>query len=160
MKVVKFGGTSIATPDHVRQVLSIIQSLQREQPLTIVVSAFGGVTNQLIRMADWAGNGNSDYLQEFQDFRERHVHMVSALTSGSRQNELLATIGRYVSRLSEILRGVFLVRHVAPKTYSQILSYGERLSARIISESLGEAGIPAEPLRMFPKDLQPQRMKR
>lgn len=144
MKVLKFGGSSVATPERLSKVLEIIKASQQASKIAVVVSAFGGVTNQLIQMTDLAGQGDRVYEKEFKAFSERHTGMITALTSGQRQKELLDTIGKYTLRLSEILRGVYLVRYVAPKTYNQVLSYGERLSARIISQALCEIGVDAE----------------
>ena len=144
MKVLKFGGSSIATPERLKAVLKLIKSAEKESQLAIVVSAFGGITDQLIRMIEKADNGEDGYYLEFDSFVEKHAEMINTLTSGSRQEILRQSIKKYTSRLSEILRGVYLVRHVAPKTYHQILSYGERLSARIITASLQELGGEAE----------------
>ena len=144
MKVMKFGGSSIATPKRLAVVLDLINSAEQESQIAVVVSAFGGVTDRLIQMIEKAGNGDEGYYTEFSAFVDKHDEMINSLTSGERQEVLKQSIKKYTSRLSEILRGVYLVRHVAPKTYHQILSYGERLSARIITSCLGERGGEAE----------------
>ncbi|MCF7822704.1 MAG: aspartate kinase [Candidatus Marinimicrobia bacterium] len=144
MRILKFGGSSVATAERVEKVLDIIKESQEESKLAVVVSAFGGVTNQLIKMTDLAGRGDRGYEKDYKSFSERHTEMIMALTSGERQKKLLKHIGKYTLRLGEILRGVYLVRYVAPKTYNQILSYGERLSARIISQALCEIGVDAD----------------
>ncbi len=144
MKVLKFGGTSIATPKRLAAVLDLIHKAEKETQIAVVVSAFGGVTDQLIKMMELAGKGEDAYQSEFKSFVDKHDEMINAMTTAQRQEVLRQSIKTYTSRLSEILRGVFLVRHVAPKTYNQILSYGERLSARIITSSLNERGAEAE----------------
>ncbi|NQT61916.1 MAG: aspartate kinase [Candidatus Marinimicrobia bacterium] len=144
MKILKFGGTSIATPERLTAVLNLINEAENDGQIAVVVSAFGGVTDQLIRMIEQAGGGEDGYSLEFSAFVNRHELMIQSLTTGPRQEILRQSIKRYTSRLSEILRGVYLVRHVAPKTYNQILSYGERLSARIITACLQERGGEAE----------------
>jgi len=141
MKVLKFGGTSIATPERVQAVLDLIIAAGAEHPPAVIVSAFGGITNQLTQMIEQAGAGDDQYHRQFDAFVEKHEQMIFALTSGKRQTNLKESIQKYTSRLSEILRGVYLVRHVAPKTNSQILSYGERLSAQIICEGLRERDV-------------------
>lgn len=140
MKILKFGGSSIATPERLRVVLDLIRQAEEETQIAVVVSAFGGVTDQLIKMIDLAGKGEDTYYLEYQAIVEKHEAMIRSMTAGRSQEILHETIKKYTSRLSEILRGVYLVRHVAPKTYNQILSYGERLSARIISASLEGMG--------------------
>ncbi len=140
MKVLKFGGSSIATPERLTAVLELIRQAEKENQIAVVVSAFGGVTDQLIKMIELAGKGKDAYSTEYKAFVDKHEGMIVAMTTGRRQEILRQSINKYTSRLSEILRGVYLVRHVAPKTYNQILSYGERLSARIITASLSEMG--------------------
>ena len=140
MKVLKFGGSSIATPERLTAVLDLIRQAEKETQIAVVVSAFGGVTDQLIKMIELAGKGEDAYSTEYKAFVDKHEGMIVAMTTGQRQEILRQSINKYTSRLSEILRGVYLVRHVAPKTYNQILSYGERLSARIITASLSEMG--------------------
>ncbi len=144
MKVMKFGGSSIATSEHLKTVLKLILKAENESQVAVVVSAFGGITDQLIHMVKQAGQGADSYTQELMSFIDKHEDMIQAMTSGERQEILRANIKKYTSRLSEILRGVYLVRYVAPKTYNQILSYGERLSARIITATLEELGSNAE----------------
>jgi len=144
MKVLKFGGSSIATPERLAVVLDLIRQAEKETQIAVVVSAFGGVTDQLIKIIEQAGQGEDAYYLDYEAFVDKHDAMIQTMTSGPRQEALRESIKKYTSRLSEILRGVYLVRHVAPKTYNQILSYGERLSARIISASLMELGSDAD----------------
>lgn len=143
MRVMKFGGSSIATAERLSVVMGLIEKSSLQTETLAVVSAFGGITDQLIQMIQKAGDGDDTYYLEYGKFVEWHEEMVTTMTSGKHQHDLLEVISKYTSRLGEILRGVYLVRYVAPKTYHQILSYGERLSARIITESLVERGIDA-----------------
>jgi len=144
MRVMKFGGSSIATPERLKSVLGLIETSSRETETIAVVSAFGGVTDQLIGMIQQAGNGDDAYVGEYGKFVVRHEEMIRLMTGGQKQHDLMETVAKYTSRLGEILRGVYLVRHVAPKTYNQILSYGERLSARIVADCLTEIGVDAD----------------
>ncbi|NQV48992.1 MAG: bifunctional aspartate kinase/homoserine dehydrogenase I, partial [Candidatus Marinimicrobia bacterium] len=144
MKVLKFGGSSIATPERLKHVLELIKQAEAESQIAVVVSAFGGVTDQLIGMIKQAEKGQDIYLNDYKIFVDKHAEMLKSVSSGHRQIELLENITSYTTRLGEILRGIFLVRHVAPKTYNQVLSYGERLSARIITSGLLELGGEAE----------------
>ena len=143
MRVLKFGGSSIATPKRASAVLEIIRDHAEKEQVGVVVSAFGGVTDQLIRMIELANEGDDHYYLEFNSFVERHEEMVANLSPGQK-DELVGSLRKYTSRLGEILRGVYLVRHVAPKTYHQILSYGERLSGRIMTAGLEHLGTAAE----------------
>ena len=115
MKVLKFSGSSIATPERLTAVLGLIHQAEKETQIAVVVSAFGGVTDQLIKMMELAGKGEEAYYTEFKAFVNKHDAMIEAMTTGQRQEILCQKIKTYTSRLSEILRGVYLVRHVAPK---------------------------------------------
>jgi len=144
MKVLKFGGSSIATPERLTAVLELIRQAEAKTQIAVVVSAFGGVTDQLIKMIELAGRGEDEYYTEYKSFVNRHTEMIAAMITDQHQEVIRQSTEKYTSRLGEILRGVYLVRHVAPKTYNQILSYGERLSARIIAASLVEKGSETE----------------
>ncbi len=144
MKVLKFGGSSIATPERLKNVLKLIKQAEAKSQIAVVVSAFGGVTDQLIGMIKKAENGQDIYLSDYKIFVDKHTEMLKSVSTGHRQIELQENITSFTTRLGEILRGIFLVRHVAPKTYNQVLSYGERLSARIITSGLSELGGEAE----------------
>ena len=71
MKVLKFGGSSVATPESIRQVKSIVQS--QEDVVVVVVSALGGVTDELIRISALAESADASYLEKLQALRKRHV---------------------------------------------------------------------------------------
>lgn len=140
-KVLKFGGTSIGSVDRVLTVLHILKHSSTVD--LVVMSAFGGITNQLIQMMDAAREGDKSYVEGFEAVKARHLDIIAQVTHGEAQANLLDAINPLLNRLGEILRGVYLVRHAAPKTTNQILSYGERLSAQIMTAALNESGVAA-----------------
>ncbi len=73
MKVLKFGGTSVATPGSIRKVKAIVESQQ--EPVVVVVSALGGVTDELVRIAALAEAADPAYLDGLAALRERHIAM-------------------------------------------------------------------------------------
>ena len=144
MKVLKFGGTSIKTPERIENVLKIIRDARAEGEITVVVSAFGGITDLLASAAHKAEKGDLSYRKDLEKYTQIHVDMVKTLIKGESYPEAMKFTHKYVSRLSDILYGVSLVKDLAPKSYNQILSYGERLSAQIISTYLSVNGLEAE----------------
>ena len=144
MKVLKFGGSSIKTPELVKNVTDIIKAAKAKDDISVVVSAFGGITDLLTAAAHKAEKGDLSYKQDLTEYTSIHLDMVNTLISGDAHRDAMKVVDKYVSRLSDILYGVSLVKDLAPKSFNQILSYGERLSARIISAYLNSNGVDAE----------------
>ncbi|NOZ04200.1 MAG: bifunctional aspartate kinase/homoserine dehydrogenase I [FCB group bacterium] len=145
MKVLKFGGSSIKTPERIRNVLQIIRtSLDETDARAVVVSAFGGVTDQLINLSTEAAKGNSAYTVQLEELSQRHRACVRELIPTAHREEVLNTVNRWMQELEDIVQGVYLVREVTSRTRDLVLSFGERLSAFIISKSLSASGTEAE----------------
>ena len=138
MKVMKFGGTSIGSVEGVLKVRKIVESAN--EPVIMVVSALGGVTDQLLNMSKLAAQGDYTYEKEYNQLMARHIEMVEGLIAVPEvRNELLKQISSLLDELGNILRGVFLVKDLSQKTSDIIVSYGERLSSLIISRFLTDA---------------------
>ena len=138
MKVLKFGGSSVATPDSIGKVRSIIQS--QEDVVVVVVSALGGVTDELIRISTLAESADASYLEKLQALRKRHVETCEALVDAGRGGRLLRlAVDSLLNELDSICRGVFLLKVLPEKSRDQILSYGERLSSLIVTAAVGNA---------------------
>jgi len=133
MKVLKFGGTSVGSSKSIQQVINIIQSKAKNQPIIVVVSAFGGVTNTLKDAAELAQNKNSNYLNLITDLEIHHLSIINDLIQSPKNNELIKTVKHSFSLLRDIYKGVFLIGELTNKSTAKILSYGEFLSAKIIS---------------------------
>jgi len=144
MKILKFGGSSVATPERIKAVIDIIKPLQANEPMAIVFSAFGGVTDTLIELSSQALSGNSEYKKKLRELEFRHLEAVLGLIGIQRQSSLLAQVKFMINELEDILHGVFLVKERTPRTLDFIMSFGERLSAYIIAEAFRNAGVPAE----------------
>ena len=138
MKVLKFGGSSVATPDNIRRVKAIVSA--QEEPGIVVVSALGGVTDELVRISALAEAADSAYLERLQALRQRHLDACEDLVGGTPAGERLrAEIETLLDELDSICRGVFLLKVMPEKTRAQILSFGERLSSRIVTAAIGHA---------------------
>jgi aspartokinase/homoserine dehydrogenase 1 len=145
MKIFKFGGTSVATPECIQNIIRIIQSLKKEdRPRAIVVSAFGGVTDHLIEMSRNAAAGKEAYLTSFRVLSQRHLQAVNKLIPKENRTRVRQEVKAKVDELADTLHGVFLVKELSPKSLDFIMSFGERLSAYIICESFQSIGIPSE----------------
>ncbi|MCS6973620.1 MAG: bifunctional aspartate kinase/homoserine dehydrogenase I [Cyclobacteriaceae bacterium] len=144
MKVLKFGGSSVATPGRISNVIEIVKRNYQPDQIALVFSAFGGVTDQLIRISDMAVQGDAEYTLEFRRLAERHQQAIRDLITVSRQSHVLAHITIQLNELEDILHGVYLIRERTPRSLDYIMSFGERLSAYIISEAFNSAGISAE----------------
>ncbi len=137
MKVLKFGGSSVGTPECIRQVKQIVES-QREASV-VVVSALQGVTDQLVRISIMASQGKEEYKKVLKEVEDRHYDTVSNLFRVNQQSNILAGIKVLINELEEILYGVFLLKDLTPKTSDRILSFGERMSSFLISFFINEA---------------------
>ncbi len=144
MKVLKFGGSSVGSPSRIKEVIDIIVKSDKENGrVAVVFSAFQGVTDTLVNLANLACSGNKQYLTSLEELKERHFEAVRELIPVKNQSHILTNILFNIKELSDILHGVSLIKELTGKTLDNILSFGERLSAFIISEALKERGIDA-----------------
>lgn len=132
MKVLKFGGTSVGSVESILSVKNIVEA--RTEPVIVVVSALGGITDKLIQTSQMAVEGDERYLQSFEEIVQRHEQMITTLFPEEKcRAELLATVRALLDELKSIYQGVFLIRDLSPKTSAAIVSYGERMSSRIVA---------------------------
>ena len=134
MKVLKFGGSSVASPKVIREVANIILSASKKEKIIVVVSAFQGITNQLLDCASLSEHGNEAYQSLFQTISKRHLDAFDALVG--KRNSSRKIIEKMLFDLKDILHGINLLRDCPPRTLDMTASFGERLSAFIISEFL------------------------
>lgn len=133
MKVLKFGGSSVGTPESILQVKQIVESQQSE--VIVVVSALGGVTDKLIGMAKMASAGDKGYMDEFEALSNRHEQMIrTVIPSGtSRKTTLYRRTRALLAELRNICEGLYLLRDISPNMEDTVVSYGERLSSLIVA---------------------------
>lgn len=145
MKILKFGGTSVATPQNLEKVISIINHPKKiKAEIAVVVSAFGGVTDDLIDISHLAAEGNESYQESLRKLEMRHLTAVKTLIEIRLQSTVLAQVKLLINELEDVLHGIFLIRELTPKTLDFVLSFGERLSAFILAETLRSRDIDAE----------------
>jgi aspartokinase/homoserine dehydrogenase 1 len=142
MKVLKFGGSSVAKPERIRSIADILKDYyKRGEKFAVVFSAFGGVTDYLIKMSSAAAKGDESYIEHFNSFSKRHIDTANELFNEAEREEILAELKENHEVLKGLLKGVFLVREASPRTMDYVLSFGERNSNYIISQYLRKEGI-------------------
>ena len=144
MRVLKFGGTSVGSVDSLRLVKEIVQSQLSEDQLVVVVSAFAGVTSQLVDCANQASYGNKSYETLLLELEDRHLKIATQLIGAEASTEQQEKISGYFSTLKEILHGVYLVKEISPKVNDSIVCFGEIISSYIIHHFLQVEGISNE----------------
>ncbi|MCM1311734.1 MAG: bifunctional aspartate kinase/homoserine dehydrogenase I [Bacteroides sp.] len=130
MKVLKFGGTSVGSVESILNVKKIVEAA--DEPVVVVVSALGGITDKLIKTSKLAQSGDISYLDSYQEMVERHHNMIAAIIPDpARKAALLAVVDELLSDLKSIYQGVYLIKDLSEKTSNAIVSYGERISSNI-----------------------------
>ena len=132
MKVLKFGGTSVGSVESILSVKQIIE--RQEEPVIVVVSALGGITDKLIKTSLMAVEGDASYQQSFEEIKVRHEEMIDGIIpAGEKKEKLLTVVSGLLDELRSIYQGVYLIRDLSPKTQAAIVSYGERISSQIVA---------------------------
>lgn len=137
MKVLKFGGTSVGSVKSLKNVKQIVESCQ--EPVIVVVSALGGITDKLLETAREAASGSLDYQDNLREIIARHHDIIAGVVPAERQEEVRVQTDALLDELSNIYKGVSLIRDLSSKTQNIIVSYGERLSSFIISRIIDGA---------------------
>lgn len=145
MKVLKFGGSSVAKPERIKSIIEILKTYQAKgEKFTVVCSAFSGVTDSLIEMSTKAANADDSYLELFEAFSKRHIQAAKDLLKTETEKTVLKGLKKNHKTLKDILHGIFLVREASLRTMDYVLSFGERNSNYIIAHALTLNGLPAD----------------
>lgn len=131
MKVLKFGGSSVGSPDAAKLVKNIVEN--SGDNAVVVVSALGGITDLLLTAARTARKGDPGYEKDFTMIAARHISMVKEAVAPDKRKQTGAMIDAMLDELANILKGIFLIRDLSDKTRDAVVSYGERMSAAIMS---------------------------
>ena len=132
MKVMKFGGTSVGSVNSILSVKKIVESAG--EPVIVVVSALGGITDQLISTSRMAATGDAAYEGAYREIVRRHEEMVKGvIPAGETQTLLHYQVNELLDELKDIFQGIYLIKDLSSKTSDTIVSYGERLSSLIAS---------------------------
>jgi aspartokinase/homoserine dehydrogenase 1 len=136
MKILKFGGTSVANAQNIKLVLDIVQNKAKHDQLVVVVSAFSKVTDLLQLASIKAAANDESYKEIVAEIEKKHLDALKELIPVSEQSSLLSHIKRIINHLETLLDGCFLLGELSPRTTDTILSFGELLSSYIIAEAM------------------------
>ncbi len=147
MKVLKFGGSSVASPQRIQSIIDILKTYQTNyeqggDEFAVVFSAFGGLTDVLINAGKLAEQGDENYKNAIQEFAKRHRSTAYTLTPDN--EEVIAEIEQNIINLSDLLHGVSLTRELSARTLDVVVSFGERSANLIIAAAMTKQGIAAQ----------------
>ncbi len=140
-QVHKFGGTSLADPERIQHVASLLDT--REQPLAVVVSAMSGVTDRLLDLTDRAPTGDATLSDRLQALHEDQRAVITELLNGDAAASLLRTLDQDIDDLADVLRATRLMGTAPSTTRDLVAGYGELWSARVLGGLLRERGVSA-----------------
>ena len=138
MKVLKFGGTSVGSVNSILSVKKIVEAI--EEPVIVVVSALGGITDKLLATSSMAAKGDVGYEREFSEIITRHLDVIQGVIPDKMQRiEVQKKVMSLLDELGNIFKGVYLINDLSAKTSDTIVSYGERISSLIVSNVIEDA---------------------
>jgi aspartokinase/homoserine dehydrogenase 1 len=142
MKVLKFGGSSVANADNIQKVAAIVTSNTEQQ--VVVVSALGGVTDALIKAGTLAEHTDEAYKDVLKELEKKHLDAARALLPVTHQSSCLSMIKQQFNELEEICNSVFYLKELSLRTKDRIISFGELLSSKIITAFLQSKHVDVE----------------
>jgi aspartokinase/homoserine dehydrogenase 1 len=134
MKVLKFGGSSVASPDSLKKVKQIVAQASEQEKVVVVVSAFGGITDLLVKASLLAAAQDQEYREVLLQIEQRHLNCIESLIDINKQSRVISTVKRELNVLETLLEGAYLIGESTSKLLDKIVGYGELLSSYIISE--------------------------
>ena len=143
MKVLKFGGSSLADGERIRSVAEVVAEAARADRVAVVLSAMKGVTDQLIAAARAAEAGTDGFKPILETIRGKHFDAVRFLFRPADQAAVLTPLALMCNELEEILHGVELIRECSPRTLDLVMSFGERLSCQLSAAYMRASGMDA-----------------
>ncbi|MDH6304535.1 aspartokinase/homoserine dehydrogenase 1 [Parabacteroides sp. PF5-5] len=138
MKVLKFGGTSVGSVNSILNVKKIVEAI--DEPVVVIVSALGGITDKLLNTSVMASKGDVGYERELSEIIARHLDVIEGvIPDDTLRIDVQKQAMTLLDELSNIYKGVYLINDLSPKTSDTIVSYGERISSLIISHVIKDA---------------------
>ena len=137
MKVLKFGGTSVGSVESILSVKQIVEACQ--EPVVVVVSALGGITDRLLAATQMAITGDTQYRTEIEGMITRHKEVIEGVVMADRRAYVTKETLHLFDELSNIYKGLSLLGDHSPRTLATIVSYGERISSMIVANTIKDA---------------------
>lgn len=149
IQVLKFGGSSLATSERIKNAASIVKNKREETHLAVVVSALGGVTDELIAIMKLAGSGNLDWETRFSNLEEHHINTALESVGSEKLKTLVEQFNDLFIELKRDLNEIYQAGTLSPQKKDLVLSYGERLSSRLFSSVLTDHGLKSHSYDSF-----------
>jgi bifunctional aspartokinase / homoserine dehydrogenase 1 len=145
LHILKFGGSSVANPENILKAVAIIKGRMQQFDVAVVVSALGGVTDELIALMDKSLGCDEVWRDRFSNLRDRHIKTLTALIGEDFDHPAVIQVESLLAELRGRLETIAHEQAISGKTRDHVLSYGERMSCRIFAAALGVNGVPAKP---------------
>ncbi|MEO6845136.1 MAG: aspartate kinase, partial [Ginsengibacter sp.] len=140
MRVLKFGGSSVANAENINKIISILKDRSEKEKLMVVVSALGGTTDALLNSVITASKGDEKYKEELHKIENRHLEVVKQLIPVANQSRVLSMVMQHCNEMEDICNSVFLLKELTSRTRDRMMSYGELLSSQIIAAKFQSSG--------------------
>ncbi len=140
MKVLKFGGSSVANAANIEKVINIVFDQSATEKKLVVVSALGGVTDKLLQLAALASVADEGYKKVLEEIEQKHLELVRALLPIQQQSATLSLVKQQLNDLESVCDGVYLLKELSLRTQDKIVGYGELLSSLIIAAKFQTLG--------------------
>ncbi len=141
MRVLKFGGSSVANAENINKIISILKDRSEKEKLVVVVSALGGTTDALLNSVITASKGDEKYKEELRKIEDRHLEVVKQLVPVANQSRVLSMVMQHCNEMEDICNSVFLLKELTSRTRDRIMSYGELLSSQVIAAKFQCSGL-------------------
>ncbi|HCA43357.1 MAG TPA: lysine-sensitive aspartokinase 3 [Bacteroidetes bacterium] len=137
MIVMKFGGTSVKDADAIKRVINIIKSRIDSKPV-VVSSATAGTTDKLINIGNDSKSGNYEKaIKSIIEVKERHLNIINSLIKSDKHiSKAIKKLNEQIAELSEIVKGIYLLKELSGRTLAKISSFGELISTNILTIAL------------------------
>ncbi len=142
LRIVKFGGSSLYDVDRIRNAVKIVNEQRKDAEVAVVVSALGGITDELLNLMELALRDGEEWREGFELLRRRHESTLKALEmshSGEQSERIVELLDRLEKEMTELQHQSAVTGRISDK----IISYGERLSSQIFAAALIESGTPS-----------------
>ena len=120
----------MANATNISKCIAIIHKAIEKDKTIVVVSAFSGITDNLLHSATAASSGDERYTESLKAIEQRHLDTVRELIPVTSQSSILSMVKKTCNELEDIFKGIFLLRELSARTKDCVLSFGELLSSR------------------------------
>lgn len=141
MKVLKFGGSSVASAESFAKVVEIITKAVEKDVCIVILSAVQGTTDDLIKAGRDAEKGNSKFREKIKIIESKHFEIVRDLIPIALQSSILSFLKKRLNELESLCEGVLMLRELTTRTLDRIVSFGEILSTHILAAKLNSLQI-------------------